>query len=202
MSGYSRSRRKVEKNDSSNVNWNFGDPIPIGAGLPVADHSNRPIESKATFGLGTLEDPCVQYRCRTEFEGNELDQFNSFARWICRELNFTHIWIRAHVHTWKTRRDNITKQKTRELQHGEDSHLTIYLGYRKDWINVHGDVYVESVPAAGGSMPIELMAMENLQPQNGQPPRNLRLYAWTPNMTKAPSAGHTRAMTSSNWRAK
>ncbi|KAI0449985.1 hypothetical protein F5B21DRAFT_492655 [Xylaria acuta] len=203
MSRYHQPRKNVEKYDSSNINWDPGDHVPTGAGLPIVQRTGNPISSLATFGAGTLEDPCILYRCPVLFAGRELDQFNNFASWICKELEFTHIWIRAHVHTCKTRRDSITGRKTGDVQHGEDSHITIYLGYRKDWINVHGDVYVKVVRSANGKayMPTELMPIGEMKPQDGQPPRNLRLYVWTSDMTKAPSAGHVRAMNSNNWRA-
>ncbi|KAI0860031.1 hypothetical protein F4860DRAFT_515291 [Xylaria cubensis] len=204
MSRYSQHKRNIERDDPSNIPWDLGDQIPTGAGLPIVQRTKEPISSLATFGAGTPEDPCILYRCPVLFAGKELDQFHDFARWICQELGFTHIWIRAHVHTWKTRRDDITGRKTGDMQYGEDSHITVYLGFREDWINVHGDIYVKVLRTANGKtyMPTGLMHVEEMKLQDGQLPRNPRLYVWTSDMTKAPSAGLTRAMTSSNWRAK
>ncbi|KAI0903343.1 hypothetical protein F4823DRAFT_629489 [Ustulina deusta] len=189
-------------NDSQNVSWNLGDPIPPGAGLPAYPRTMEPIVSVETFGAGTLQDPCILYRCKPQFRNTELDQFNGFARWLCKHLGFTHIWIRAHVHDWKTQRDEITKLKTGELQRGEDNHITIYLGNRKDWINVHGDVYVSVVNARKGVVPNGLMPVESMHLQDGEPPRNLRLYSWTSKMTQISSARHTQAMGSKDWRAR
>ncbi|KAI1739479.1 hypothetical protein F4680DRAFT_448857 [Xylaria scruposa] len=189
-------------NDSTNIPWNLGDTIPKGAGLPLDLETGDPISSLATFGSGTLEDPCILYRCRPRFRGAELDRFNDFASWICKQLGFTHIWIRSHVHNWGTQRDKVTNLKTGEMEHGKDQHITIYLGYKEDWINVHGHVYVSTVKERGGDIPTELKSVEELQLQDGASPRNPRLYVWTSDMTKAPSSGHVQAMSSNNWRAK
>ncbi len=88
------------------------------------------------------------------------------------------------------------------MQRGEDSHFTIYLGNGKDWINVHGDVYVDVVRARGGPMPDRLMSVESMQPHDGELPRNPRLYSWTSKMTQISSARHTQAMGSNDWRAR
>lgn len=60
MSSASRSRRNVGRNDL-NISWNPGDPIPTGAGLPAQRGTGTPIVSIATFGEGTLNDPCVSF---------------------------------------------------------------------------------------------------------------------------------------------
>ncbi|KAJ3579656.1 hypothetical protein NPX13_g915 [Xylaria arbuscula] len=183
--------------------WNPGNPLPRGAGLPLRPESDDPIKPVNVFGAGTLNDPCILYRCIPIFFGTELDQFNDFARWLCKKLGFTHIWIRAHVHNWTIVRDDITGAKTGDRQDGEDDHITIYLGNSANWIHVHGDVYVKvSVVGKKEHMPEDLRPVEELQLQDGKPPRNLRLFAWTPNLTTVTSSRRDEAMASQNWRAK
>lgn len=89
------------------------------------------------------------------------------------------------------------------MEGGKDKHITIYLGYKEDWINVHGHVYVSTtkIPRVG-DMPIALKPVEELQLQEGESPRNLRLYSWSSTMTQMPSDKHKEAMSSRNWRAK
>ncbi|KAI1364608.1 hypothetical protein F5Y08DRAFT_339524 [Xylaria arbuscula] len=164
----------MSSKDKGNLEWN---PAP-GARLPAKRDKNGIITSSATYGKGTHEDPCVLYRCPEVFQGAELQEFNNFAQDICKKLGFTHIWIRAHVHDWKTGRDRITGDRTGGIQKGEDDHITVYLGDRPNWINVHGDIYVETRNTTRGrKMPTSLKRTEKLKPQGDSPPRNLRLRA-------------------------
>lgn len=63
MSRYNKSSNKAWRrpggNESTNIQWNLGDPIPAGAALPLDKETGDPIWSLATYGSGTLEDPCV-----------------------------------------------------------------------------------------------------------------------------------------------
>ncbi len=108
---------------------------------------------------------------------------------------------RAFVHDWKTKRDEITARRTGGIQKGEDPHITVYLGDRPDWINVHGDIYVDTkIASEGKRMPIGLMRTERMKLQGDNPPRNPRLYVWTEKDTGRTTHKHDIAMASGNWR--
>ncbi|KAI0798325.1 hypothetical protein GGR55DRAFT_693268 [Xylaria sp. FL0064] len=188
-----------------NLEWN---PAP-GARLPL-DGDGVTIASTASFGTGTKDDPRVslvgrrlRIWCSVQFKGAELNEFNEFVRQICKDLGFTHIWIRAFAHDWKTRRDTITAYKTGGIQKGEDFHITVYLGDRPDWINAHGDIYVDTRKIGNGKkmMPIGLMRTEKMKLQDDKAPRNPRLYVWTEKDTGRTTEKHDVAMASSNWRS-
>ncbi|KAF2967528.1 hypothetical protein GQX73_g6031 [Xylaria multiplex] len=77
--------------DNSNLEWN---PAP-GARLPLARDGTALITSHSC-GKGTQDDPRIIYISKTyqKFGATELDEFNQFARQLCKDLGFTHIWIR------------------------------------------------------------------------------------------------------------
>lgn len=108
---------------------------------------------------------------------------------------------RAFVHDWKTKRDTITAHRTGGTQKGEDPHITVYLSNRADWINVHGDIYVETRNIdRKRKMPIGLTRTERMKLHGDKQPRNPRLYVWTEKDTGRTTEKHNMAMAARSWR--
>lgn len=196
-------KRPPGKGWSSNRDWNPGEPVPVGAELPYDAAGKTRIVSAAGSGAGTLAEPRVEYRNRPNLAAEDRQELDDFARKVCKDLGFTHIWIRMGVHSWKAERDPWSRKKTGDRQFGEDDHITVYLANKENWVNVHGDIYVTTKIVEGGLLPVKLMLPEKLKIQEeGKPPRVLRLYVWDESSIGGPSEGYQKAMSSGNWRSR
>lgn len=106
---------------------------------------------------------------------------------------------RSIIHDGATKRCEITGRKTGYEPGSDQDHITVHLGLLRNWISIHGHIYV--IEDKQTMIPVGLVPRsERWLDTTGQPGRNPELWKWTKRRAQEEIESSRKARTTKGWR--